>query len=143
MKCRHYEMIGEATVTSWTTAFFNSCMNNSPGEIANTLVMIGPAVPSSCWCDDIKEEECEGEEGLREFNCTLKYVHENHKEINTDLWKLLQATGMLSKVRRAIRNDLKKGDEEYGLIVRKEYGRELLANFLKSKPSPEWVSLDN
>ena len=68
----------------------------------------------------------------------------NQLAYNKQIWQILKDTGMLPKVRRVIREDVSKSGtviagQEYGDIVLKSHGKDLLDCFLKSKPDNLWV----
>lgn len=77
----------------------------------------------------------------------LDWLHNHHREFNSRVWKLLWGADRLQAVRSVIRRDLRvpntvpSAEEEFGHIVRKDYGRALLDHFLKAQPDPTWVEV--
>jgi len=58
----------------------------------------------------------------------------NWRAYNYAIWFVLRHTRGLEAMRKAIEEDLTKGDVEYGEIFLKTYGRDLLDNFLIEEP---------
>lgn len=61
----------------------------------------------------------------------------NWRAYNYAIWFVLKYTRGLEAMRKAIEEDMTKGDAEYGEIFLKSYGRDLLDNFLIERP--KWV----
>ena len=78
---------------------------------------------------------------LDPLDATDRYFNnpENQRNYNTVIWLLLKKNGLLGNMRRILVPDLDKGDDAYGDIVLKSYGRDLISSFLLVDPDPKWV----
>lgn len=122
-------------VQNWIDYVNQSILDgNGPTLLLDGFVQLGVEDPAACDCDY--------------HDGALGWLHENHKEFNSAVHKMLSRhTNLILKLRRAMRADLKKDGEYgdgtpmvgYGAIVKKDYGQKLLDNFLIASPNPKWV----
>lgn len=124
-----------SAVADWLARFSGRCETDGPTAVANALVQLGVETPILCSCDQ------ELGELVYEEDWVLWWLHCHHRQYNRAVWELIPP-----KTRYAIRtvvkrdllvpNTIPSSEDEYGHIVRKEYGRSLLEHFLVAKP--EW-----
>ena len=73
-----------------------------------------------------------------------EWLHHKHRLYNRAVWELLVAYELLEAVKNVCLTDVDGPDRPkcpgFGTYVKKTYGRELLAYFLRHDPSPDWVS---
>ena len=117
---------------------------DGPTTIAHFLVQLGVEAAETCNCEEeLRRERENGEEGS-EYYRMIEDLHDRHKEYNRTVHQILVDSNMLLKVRRVIQRDIRTtnpviGLEEFGRIVLKRYGAELLTNFLIRQPKEGWV----
>lgn len=111
-----------------------------PTYVFSSLVQLGIESGVGCDCDHdlslLKPPE-------RNDSEITFWLHRHHAEYNQAVYRMLREfDGMIGKLRRVARTDLGRESDlpGYGKIARKDYVRELLANFLTATPNPEWVS---
>ena len=99
-------------------------------HIAESVAMMGVEDPDSCG----RENGCPLYE-YKEGSC-----RQAHREFNTKLWSMLHKAGCLDKLRRFFQRDLRTDAEPgFGPVLRHDYCRDLLDNFLTERPTREWV----
>lgn len=107
---------------AWLNHFARICTVNSVDidEVANLFCQVGIGDPSKPEADmaDFWFGSCE----------------ENGRAYNYAIWFVLRHTRGLEAMRKAIEEDMKKGDAEYGEIFLKTYAKALLDNFLIEEP---------
>ncbi len=121
----------------WVIDFNVECTEFGPTKLANHLVMMGCNTAADCTADYSHDPH--------EIDKDPERHDELHRLYNTLVWRALKNSGMMSAVRTVIKRDLlvpntiPDSGDDFGRIVRKDYGRKLLDHFLKSRPSPDWV----
>ena len=107
---------------AWLNHFARACMVESIDieTVAHNFCQLGIGDPSQLEADmaDSWFGSCE----------------KNGRAYNYAIWFVLRHTRGLEAMRQVIEADAKKGDEEYGEIFLKSYGRALLDNFLIEEP---------
>lgn len=104
--------------------FMLSCKTLKPSAVAEELVMLGVA-------PELRDD----------FDHSFFSETRSQWQLNKQVWRILNDSGMLPKVRRVLRADLQTTSdlEGCGKIALKSYTQDLLDNFLKSKPHHLWV----
>lgn len=76
----------------------------------------------------------------------LVWLHNHQREYNRAVHLLLVSNGLIKPFRRVLRRDFQADNGSllvgygfHGKITLKAYSRILLADFLKSRPNPDWV----
>lgn len=120
----------------WITEFTERLRNAGPTAAVHYLVQIGVDNPAACSCHDWDKGGADA----------LGWLHRNHREYNRTVFEVIKAD--IACIRRVLRADLHTPDQffgeshnhgPYGRIVLKSYGQELLDNFVKAVPNPDWV----
>lgn len=118
----------------WVDVFHVDCIELGPTALANALVMMQPDTAADCnHHDDF------------EIDKNSRRHDDLHRVYNTLIWMSLRNSKMLFPVRVVLQRDLLVPnticgcEDDFGRIVRKDYGRKLLDHFLKAHPSSDWV----
>jgi hypothetical protein len=134
---RELDQLCEAS--RWLAQFERTCQGKfrkprrvytREGIATHHLVMLGVNVAHQCDC--------------KEVGSKFDWFHVNHRLYNRLAWDILTTYHLLEPVRHILISDVNgqgetHGDDEYGSIVLKSYGRGLIEHFLRSNPDPEWV----
>lgn len=114
----------------WVTEFTKTLQEKVPSKewtaLLHHLVQMGVALPSACGCEQPWEKE--------------SWLHKNHAEFNTQVRAAIMTTGAREGLYKALNRDLNGPngiDKNYGRVVRRAYGKELL-DFLLVSPTKEW-----
>jgi hypothetical protein len=110
---------------AWLNGFARACVSGSISleDVASGFCQLGISDPSKPDADMADTWFGSSETNGRAYNYAI--------------WFVLKHTRGLEAMRKAIEEDMTKGDAEYGEIFLKSYGRDLLDNFLIEEP--KWV----
>lgn len=109
---------------------FKNELDQGPTDIAHRLVCLwpdDPVNPANGFYDRPSDNWSRFK--IQEYNAAIHRV-------------LTSRLGLVSKLRRVIRTDLKRHDPTlpgHGRIAMHHYSQALLDNFLTAKPNPAWV----
>jgi hypothetical protein len=122
----HFKDI-EALRVQWAAEFEALCTKHKrPVYVANLLAMSAVKGPREiCPCCGTRDAD------LEDGGCGLGWSPNYNQRVH----EVLRVTGMLPRVRRAVKQDLGKNK----IFAEDKFAVPLLDHFLKAKPSKEWV----
>lgn len=132
-------MLAPSEITNWVDKFYQECKNTKSARkvdytsIVHSLVQIGVEDPENCECkcsEDLYDEK-------NPEDAWFFWLHKYHREYNRTIYEIISMFNLVSGLRRAILRDQKieiyedwDSRKEFGKVARKDYGRDLLNNFL-------------
>jgi len=129
------ELEGLKEILSWLENLELRLGTEANTGLFNSLVQLGVEDPRACTCEDSLREPA------------LIWLHAHHVQYNQAVWEILNSgPGVIQPLRRVTQRDLDgpdhfhNGPSAYGKLVLKSYGQALLDHFLKTGPTPSWVS---
>lgn len=108
---------------AWLNNFAKKCkIGSDVMDLANSFCQLGIGDPTDADPRYVDQDLWSNEN------------EQNFRNYNYAIWFIVRYTIGLDAMRKAIEDDLRLGDAEFGEIFQKDYGRSLLKNFLTEEP---------
>jgi len=138
---RTFELAGLKVVLPWLDGFMEQVDKEDAESVFHSFVQLGVCPKLGCDCEyDVQEGSGGGPVSI--------WLHKNHTAYNRAVWQVISSKpGLIEGLRQEIRKDLDNPAQTieqlvYGQTTSQQYARQLLACFIKEKPSRLWVGID-